>query len=192
MAAFGPIRKWRSVPTTLPRLHRQPSSTRWVSQIKIVIDPLKRRPTVFRPGNEIGVAAIVIENFSHAQVATGHCRYMNGVPVEDDRKTTVCCCLRGGNASSIFTLVHPEMHLHGIRIKELESNDERSCTSKTKKLSRHKTKQGRAQAPDETDNVDYDQSNSPIREIGVLMDIRQLKKRPVDQEKTHRVNDYAP
>jgi hypothetical protein len=113
------------------------------------------------------------------------------VLVEDDRKTAVCCCLRGGNASSIFTLVQPEMDLHGIRIEEFESNDERSCTNKTKKLSRHKTKQARAQAPDETDNVDYDQSNSPISEIGVLMDIRQLKKRPVDQEKTHRINDYA-
>jgi hypothetical protein len=113
------------------------------------------------------------------------------VPVEDDRKAAVCCCLRGVNPSSIFTLVQPEVHLRGIWIKELESNDKQSCTNKTKKLSRHKTKQARAQAPDETDNVDYDQSNSPISEIGVLMDIRQLKKRPVDQEKTHRINDYA-
>jgi hypothetical protein len=83
------------------------------------------------------------------------------------------------------------MHFHRIRIKEFQSNDERSCTRKTKKLSRHKIKQTSAQTSDETSDVDYDQSNSPIREIGELMDIRQLKKRPVDQEKTHPVNDHA-
>ena len=70
---FEPTRLTRTGSDAALRMRApQRSSAGWVSQVKIVVDPLKRCPTGLRSRNEIGGAAIVIEDFGLAQVATGH------------------------------------------------------------------------------------------------------------------------